>query len=275
MIIAFCFLLTYSFPMEKIWERFFKNIEYDTEYVIIIHAKNNFILESNFLKNKVHIINPIQTKWGDISLVKAQNLMLEYATKKQNADFCCILSGNCIPIKNFETIRNDLDNFPTSRFFITDSYHSIFKKKQSQWCILSLEHIQMILRHEEKYIDIFKKNNFESIDNIFGAPDEFFYITLILWQGFDNFSKNGCTYCNWSSVIHLGHPKEYKKISKNKINSLKKMHYFFARKFSPQCTIKGCDNLLLINDYDINEKLQHKIDIELKEIELKKKSYNK
>ncbi len=263
MIIAFCFLLTYSFPMEKIWDKFFENIENDHEYVIVIHAKPNLVLYSSFLKNKACVIDPIETKWGDISLVKAQNLMLEFATKKQNADFCCILSGNCIPLQNFETIRNDLENFPTSRFLVEDTFHPTFKKKQSQWCVLSLEHIQIILKHKQKYIDIFKKHNFESINTIIGAPDEFFYVTLILWQGFDNFAKNGSTYCNWSSVMHLGHPKEYNEVSIKKLMSLKKTHYLFARKFLKTCIIKD-NGLQLVNYYDV-EKTYKIINIEMKE----------
>lgn len=263
--IAFCFLLTYTFPMEKIWERFFKNIENDDEYLIVIHAKETLILDSLFLKTQAHIIDPIETKWGDISLVSAQNLMLEYATKKHDASFCCILSGNCIPLKIFEIIRDDLEKLPTSRFFLEDTLHPIFKKKQSQWCILSLEHIQIILKYKQKYMDIFKKYNFEKINTIFGAPDEFFYVTLILWQGFDNFTTTGSTYCNWASAIHLGHPKEYNKVSFTKLKSLKKTHFLFARKFLKTCIIE--DNGLLLTDYyNANTNISSKIDIELKEI---------
>ena len=188
MMIAFCFLLTYSFPMEKVWERFFiNNTKEKDEYLIVIHAKINLTLETSFFRTKAHFVKPIDTKWGNISLVKAQNVMLEYATKEQRADFCCILSGNCVPLQKYKTIHDNLEKLPISRFFVQDSYHSIFTKKQSQWCVLSLEHIQIILKYTEKYLNIFKYNNFENIDNIFGAPDEYFYVTVITWQGFNNF----------------------------------------------------------------------------------------
>lgn len=265
MIIAFCFLLTNSFPMEKVWERFFINTNEKDEYVIIIHGKNNLVIETQFFKLKAHFVKPIDTKWGNISLVEAQNIMLQHATEEHNADFCCILSGNCIPLQKYITIHDDLENLPISRFFLQDSYHPIFKKKQSQWCVLALEHIQIILKYKEKYLNIFKEYNFENIDNIFGAPDEYFYVTLITWEGFNNFTTNGSTYCNWS-IIHLGHPKEYRIISLDKIKKLRKTHYLFARKILKTCVIKD-NNQLFIDNYNIGENCRHLVDIEMKEFD--------
>ena len=260
--IAFCFLLTYSFPMEEVWEKFFEEAD---DYIIIIHSKPNIRLETEFFNNKSHFVDRIDTKWGDISLVLAQNIMLDYATNKLNADFCCILSGNCIPIKDFKFIKNNLENLPISRFLLTDTYNPVFTKKQSQWCVLSLEHIQIILKYTEKYLKIFRDKNFTKINIIFGAPDEYFYITLLKGQGISNFEINGSTFCDWN-LIHGGHPKEFINISKIELLRLRNSHYFFMRKILPMFKIIDNNNLL-IEWYDPNKNIvMSKIGIELKEL---------
>ena len=140
--IAFCFLVTYSIPTEKVWVNFFKKVKYENFY-ILIHGKPSLKLETKFFKANSHVIDPIETRWGHISLILAQNIMLKYATETLQADFCCILSGNCIPVKSFDYIYEDLDFLPISRFEIQTSYHKILKYKQSQWCVLSLDIYEM------------------------------------------------------------------------------------------------------------------------------------
>ena len=218
MVIAFCFLLSYTFPMEYFWERFFKNAK---NFLIIIHAKPSIELKTSFFLTKAIILDPIETSWGNISLVKAQNLMLEHACIKLNADFCCLLSGNCIAIKTFDFIEKNLSELPLSRFYLSPSYYFLFSKKQSQWCILSLEHVQVILKHSLKYFEFLEKNNFTDISSTFGAPDEYFYINLLLSQNITNFLDNGSTYCKWEN-LHLGHPKSFTKIDRKKIVKLEK-----------------------------------------------------
>ena len=195
--------------------------------------------------------------------------MLDYAINKVNADFCCILSGNCIPVKTFAYLEDNLENLPISRFLITDltNLKGIFNKKQSQWCILSLEHIQIILKYKDKYMQIFKVNNFVSIDNIYGAPDEYFYITLLSKQGVTNFTTDGSTYCNWSKLMHYGHPKEYKCISLKELAKIKKSNYFFARKILKKCLIVDNEKLF-VDEYDVSKNVcdYSKFDIELDEV---------
>lgn len=243
MIIAFCFLLSYTFPMEYFWERFFKNA---TNFLIIIHAKPSLELKTSFFLTRAIILDPIETSWGNINLVKAQNLMLEHACIKMNADFCCLLSGNCIAVKTFDFIKKNLNEIPLSRFFLSTSYYFLFSKKQSQWCVLSLEHVQIILKYSSNYFDFFERNNFNDISTTFGAPDEYFYINLLLSHNITNFLENGSTYCKWEN-LHLGHPKSFTNITRNKIMKLEKSHYFFMRKITPKCIITD-----EINNHDTN-----------------------
>ena len=252
--IAFCFLVTYSIPTEKVWVNFFKKVKYENFY-ILIHGKPSLKLETKFFKANSHVIDPIETRWGHISLILAQNIMLKYATETLQADFCCILSGNCIPVKSFDYIYEDLDFLPISRFEIQTSYHKILKYKQSQWCVLSLEHIQIILKYAEKYIKYFEDINFTEIDIIAGSQDEYFYITLLTGQNVTNFLKNGSTYTKWN-IIHGGHPKTYTKIKRKKLIELEDTHYFFMRKIQNDCVIEESNGtLILLESYIPFEKI--------------------
>ena len=259
MIISFCFLLTVSFPMEEVWERFFED---QRDYIIVIHGKPSLELKTEFFKHKANILKPIDTKWGNISLVYAQNLMLEYSVNVKMADFCCILSGNCIPVKNYKYIYNNLEATPISRFYLSESYLPIFKKKQSQWCVLSLEHIQIILKYADIYSEIFKTFNLCDITP-FGAPDEYFYVNLLLWKNINNFLSEGSTYCKWYN-INLVHPKEYKEISKERLLKVEKSHYFFMRKILKECKIKD-EDIRLTEYYEPGILKKRIVLIELKE----------
>ena len=235
--IAFCFLLTFSLPTEKVWEKFFEEVD-GKDYYIVIHAKPQLVLETDLFKGCSHILDPIPTKWGDISLVKAMLLMLRYATEVLDADFCCFLSGNCIPVKDFYHIRDDLEFLPMSRLCLLESYHPALRYKQSQWCTLSLEHVQIILKYSDTYLRYFEDLKFTEINTIAGAPDEFFIITLFTGQNVHNFLKNGSTYVNFDSFLHMGHPKSYEVVKRRKLSELEESHFFFMRKIQKDTVIK-------------------------------------
>jgi len=73
--IAFCFLIYDIINHEELWNIFFKNVN-KNKYNIYIHYKYNKQLKY-FEKYKLN--NCIKTSYADISLVKAQNLLLEKA----------------------------------------------------------------------------------------------------------------------------------------------------------------------------------------------------
>ena len=247
--IGFCFLLTFDFATEQVWELFFVGID-SSQYAIIIHGKPNLYLGTDFFQEHAQIVECIDTKWGCISLCKATNLMLHYATETIDCDFCILLSGNCIPIKSFDHIYSDLDSLPISRFYLEKSYHPILSVKQSQWCVLSLEHIQIILKYRQKYLQYFEDIHFTKVNTLAGSPDEFFYITVLIGQNITNYLSSGSTFTKWDSLTHCGHPKSYSIISRKQLISLEESHYFFIRKIMKDCKIQEYDNSLTsINKY--------------------------
>ena len=81
--IAFCFLIYDIINHEELWDLFFLNVNKD-KYNIYIHYKKNVKLKY-FEKYKLK--NCIETKYYDVTLVLAQNLMLREAYKDVNNNF--------------------------------------------------------------------------------------------------------------------------------------------------------------------------------------------
>ena len=92
----FLFLIYDSFENENLWYYFFNSIDIN-KYNIYIHYKNNIQLK---YFNNYKLKNCIETKYADVSLVLAQNLLLREALKDTNNQNFIFLSNSCIPLKN-------------------------------------------------------------------------------------------------------------------------------------------------------------------------------
>ena len=67
--------MTTSLGHEELWHKFLENID-KSKYSIYIHFKKDIPLK---YFNKYKIRNCIETKWGEVSLVLAQNVLLKHA----------------------------------------------------------------------------------------------------------------------------------------------------------------------------------------------------
>ena len=95
--IALCFLTYDNLSQPKIWENFI-----NSKYNIYIHNKNKFtgVFQKYCIKNK------LETKWGDISLVKATLNLFKEAFQKEDNKYFILLSDKCIPLYNANDIYN-------------------------------------------------------------------------------------------------------------------------------------------------------------------------
>lgn len=242
--IGFLFLIKDIIENEDSWKLFFKNVSPD-KYNIYIHYKNNVNLHF-FEKYKLN--HCIETCWGERSLVDAQNLLIKEALKDTKITHFIILSGSCIPLKNFDYIYNYLD--PNYSYFDRQSpdlkqlksivYDFLSKseiKKSSQWCILSRKH-SIFVCDNETIIKYFENNCY---------PDERVYITAL-----DKFNmgheiiNDATTYCNWD--LRRSHPIDFKIIQSNFLYYLLKSKHLFARKFT-NCFVKEKRKKININDF--------------------------
>lgn len=245
--IAFCFLIYDIINHEELWDLFFLNVNKD-KYNIYIHYKKNVKLKY-FEKYKLK--NCIETKYYDVTLVLAQNLMLQEAYKDINNKHFIFLSNSCIPFKCFDHIYNNLNQnfsyfniFPKSQCFprcnkalkfIDKSYI----QKASQWCILNRKHTKLMLI-TKNYLKWF---NFPE-----SCPDEHGYITNIFYYNLENeiiatynAISDATTFANWKrstmgyKYLSNNELKNYNKISQKELLYLLNSKCFFGRKFNREC----------------------------------------
>jgi hypothetical protein len=254
--IAFLFLIYDIINHESIWFNFFNGIS-KNKYSIYIHYKINDNLEffNNYKINKT-----IATKYADISIVKAQNLLIKEALKDANNKHFIFLSGSCIPLKSFNYIYNLLDTkhsyfhiahpddcFPDCKVALK-YIPKIHINKASQWCILNRPHSELLLRGADDYLLWFKDTY---------APDELCYISYLSYVYGNNINNTSTlsneiistsyeeppematTFANWEDMkykyVSLRELKNYKSISEEELHHLLRSKSLFGRKFKPSC----------------------------------------
>ena len=251
--IAFCFLIYDKINHEDIWHRFFEKAD-KKKYNIYIHYKENVPLK--YLE-EYKIKNCIDTKWGDISLVKAQNKLLEEALKDPKNEHFIFLSNSCVPVKTFQFIYDYLDTKysyfnkdPIKKDRCTKTHAHVDPKhiqKASQWSILNKKHAT-ILSEKPEYIPWFEYDNQTCI------ADEHAYITYLFSQDLekelkitDNIAIDATTFTNWADMDYKFHSnqdnstyglKTYKKISEEELKYITQSKSLFARKFDGDCDLK-------------------------------------
>lgn len=244
--IAFLFLIYDTINHEELWKYFFSKAD-KNKYTIYIHYKN-YIKSEYFDQYKLK--NIINTKWGDISLVKAHNILLREALKDNDNQHFILVSNSCIPLKKFDYVYNLLDiNYSYYNLFI--KHHSNERtmlaricvnnvnniKKAHQWSILNRKHADLLQKAENNYIHWFKI-----------IPDEHAHITYLFETKLENELKltydgieTATTFTNWTEKRTL---QNYSEISDYELSFLVKSPCLFGRKFTEVCDLKLLYNLI-------------------------------
>lgn len=271
---GFCMLLKSDFPTQFIWDRYLKE---NPECAIVIHGKKDLVIDpkcSEIHRRAVMIDNPLETSWGSLNIVKAQNMCIRKLLE-QNVDRIFTVSGNCIPLRSEKELleRTKAHESIFTEFNVPDRLESVKEsvgsvcsirkdafKLHSQWCVLTKEHAKILVNKEGEY-----SRCFENTGSAVG--DETVYLTMLrenkqsnikiiqCLQGNDN-DIHGTTFSHWKNVSYKfkrenedipdNSPKMYKDISIDEMNHLKNGEYLFARKFSDDTMIEGsrlCDFL--------------------------------
>jgi hypothetical protein len=260
--IAFLFLLYDIINHENIWFQFFNGIS-KNKYNIYIHYKTDENLEF-FNDYKLNINKTIDTKYADISIVKAQNILIKEALKDKNNKHFIFLSGSCIPLKSFNYIYNYLDT-KYSYFHISEpddcfpDCEVVLKyiskkhiKKASQWCIINRVHSELLIKGAESIDSV---SNYLIWFKDTYAPDELCYISYlsyiynkddsnllskeIISTSYSSPPEVATTFANWENMnykyVSERELKNYKNISEEELKHLLRSDSLFGRKFKPSC----------------------------------------
>ena len=249
--IGFCFLIYDEIVLEELWNIFFKNVNPE-KYGIYIHFKINKQLK---YFEKYKLLNCVKTKYADITLIYAHNLLFE-AALNDNCDKIISLSQSCIPFKSFDYIYKfltkddfchfnvmpDIQCFPRC-VYLLNFYEKSVIKKSSNWFILNRKTCNVILDVKKEEI----KRRFSNI----ASPEEHFYITTIFTNNLEreikmtpNLSNDATTFTNWPDMNYkyifrpnIGDrmPKHYKSISEEELKYLINSKCLFGRKFTKEC----------------------------------------
>ena len=263
--IAFLFLIIDIIHNYKLWIKFFENAPKD-QLSIYVHQKKTVDI-GWFNQYRLNIT--VDTQWGDISLVKAQNLLMETALRDISNKMFIFVSGTCLPIRDFNFIMTRLDvNYSyfnmthpaKSRYSAVKKYMSFDKfKKASQWCILNRKHALILMNAKNEMIEIFR--------NVFAA-DEHAYITTLYMRYSNEIKDQMTTMTNWDigkqnkGYLKLG-PKHYMLMDITEYERyVNTPTIFFIRKIERNCLI-CCDgydsfpgrNISVMNNTNVNNQV--------------------
>lgn len=271
--VGFCMLLKEDFPCQFIWDQYLKR---NPECVLVIHGKKNLTINSEcteIQKRAIIISDPIETSWGSLNIVKAQNMCIRKLLEYRNVHRIFTVSGNCIPLRSeqellMRTSSNESIftefNVPDRLMSVKENVTSVCKidtdafKLHSQWCVLTRDHARILVDKEGEYARCF-----ENVGS--GVSDETVYLTILRQNGFKNIkivqcltrndnNVHGTTFSHWKNIsykfkgenedIPESSPKMYKDISLDELNHIQNGEYLFARKFSDETTVAGQKKIL-------------------------------
>lgn len=257
--ISFCFLIYDKINNEELWYNYFKKIDPD-KYNIYIHYKKDTPLK---YLDKFKLSSTVDTCWGCLSIVLAQNHILKEAIKDPNNQHFIWLSQACIPLKPFNYIYNTLDTtksyfnlFPDSDRFPRANnllkYISKDKiKKAAMPSVINRKHAELFIYNEWEL-----NNWFKNIKNV----DELAYITLLHYYNLeeelvltDFMAADSVVFAPWvkmknykpfkkSGTYFWKIPTMYYKICQEELAYLIDSKSLFARKFIDNCS--GLESLL-------------------------------
>ncbi len=249
--IAFCFLTIGNIHQIDLWKKFLKGNE--NKYNIYIHPKEPEKVNNEW--KKYIIKDRIDTKWGDISLVKATLKLFQEAYMNDNNKMFILVSDSCIPIYNFEYIYDNLINHQITRYSIRNKnqenmlklrYNEILNntnnefleynkfKKQSQWCIINRDDIKIMIDKNNDYTDLYKNVS---------APDEHYFINISEKFNLKYDDNKSISFDNWnadeldSNSKYNKLPKTYLNVTINDIEKARNEEALFFRKVVPETKI--------------------------------------
>ena len=264
---AFLFLIYDEILHEELWHDHFFADASNSRYSIYVHHKPELEFKTKNYKDKV-LPFCTETEWAKVSLLVAQNLLLNEALKDESNERFVFLSQSCIPVKTFDHVEDAIYQSSKSifnerpkeflrRYRIIETIfgdHQVYKA--SAWCILNKKHASLLAARDGFFSEQWMKN----FSMVF-APDEVAYLSLLRREGLDQELEvtddltYATTFTNWGPhpkvdgwtgyvMPEYKYPrptdnrvKDYEEISEEEITDLVKSDSLFARKFRKNCVV--------------------------------------
>jgi hypothetical protein len=227
--IGFCFLIKDMLYNQPLWKSYLSGIP-TQNYKIYIHYKQ----KCDIILDNYKFINSIQTKWGDISLIRASLLLFEEAFN-DDCDIMFLLSGDTIPLQSYEEINKintsifSVQPYHRSKIgFNLKNYNLLpsnlrFKipksswKKQNMFFCITKNNYRLIRKHDQT----------EYYKNL-RIPDEFYFINLFNYFGI-KYTSGNYIYAN-NNKLKTGSIRITNDVFNNDIDTIK--NYYFIRKIT-------------------------------------------
>lgn len=281
--IAFLFMARGPTPLEDIWREFFRWNADEKHYSVHIHVHKGYKIPATSFFHGKEIPDEGREGggflWGNMAQVRAIKRLVQHALKDPLVQWFAMMSESCIPLSNFNTMRNSLLSFDKSIVNVCDmgagemetdtrwrktlddgGFEKKWWRKSGTWFALMRDHAVMFA--EEK--------KFEPYWEKVPCCDEHYLPSILAYYGQDNRTtcSDGFCHVHWPSLIamhphtysgdeitpelfqHLSHPEGDHGFAK-KCSGVEGVCHFTARKFSAASKYQLLENIdLILSDDD-------------------------
>jgi Core-2/I-Branching enzyme len=245
--VAFLLLTANGFTKPNLWKRFFD--ESDERWNLYVHQKEKSSIP--WIDNRV-IKKHFETDWGELSLVKATNALLEEAFKDKDNKIFVLLSESHCPLYNITKTIDILQSMKLPAFSIENARENLefrwmrshFKTVKgfgkanfalaSQWWVMD--------RNTAGFFVSTAKDLEERCRLVFFS-DEHYYISF-LKEARLPYERKTTTHVTWTKTpekynrfISRPKPRTYFHIRNAYIRALRNHGYLFFRKVHERCEV--------------------------------------
>ena len=241
----------------------------------MFHSRGTIKFGTEFFEKHAVAANHVKTAWGDVSIVKAQNELLRTFLQKTRPsgttdddddaydDYAVLVSGQCIPVKAFETSLERVSKLAGGSWFCAFNQSSRFPRFDSvvdkcngpsreqvalhhQWSVLSFEDARAIVDNSDRIVSWYEHTR---------APDESAWATALRVFGrgdrsaFSRGVHEAPCVVQWADVDqhpykcepkHRGnaHPTTYRFVTRRELEFVSRhCQAITARKFVADCRL--------------------------------------
>lgn len=226
----------------EIWQQFTEDAGSGVR--VFSHSMQPVLAEAGFLAGTS--INDFQeTRWGDISLVRAMMALLKAALEDPSLTHFAFVSESCIPIRPWKEMARRLRIDPRSlldyrtgsemkphhlsRLSTVRDLPDRCRRMHAQWCVLARDAAECVAEFDFT-------EHFEG----FLAPDEHYIGSVLALRGFDEagrIHRAKSTWTKWTEQEGLGRPKTVLEVDAALAGELASFPGLFARKFAAESDV--------------------------------------